>query len=234
MASHPGGYVPIRGKSPGFVCPRRLSFSLLPARRPDCGDSGHPKPLSLVHLFSGARFHNWLLGGKLMPVPRLSQGPQPHNERAARGVLADMENICLGARPRASQGRHHNPRLPVCRLGRRADASCSRNLSPPPLGIVQLVTCYRAGWHVAVHYAPPPSSSLPLLAAFSSPFTNSSCPSGFFLSLHLRYIPRVCWARSPPPPQLLLASPPPGLWTAPEPGASPPNHAGASLRTAPS
>ena len=58
----------------------------------------------------GAGLRSWLLSRGVVPVPRLSRGPRPHNEREARGVLAHMENVPPGAQTGAL---HRIPRTPL-------------------------------------------------------------------------------------------------------------------------
>lgn len=73
-------------------------------------------------------------------MPRLSRGISPHNApRGARGVLAHMVDVPLGAHAGGAHGRPRTPRLPECRPERRRGVSRSRPPSPAPWGTLQLV-----------------------------------------------------------------------------------------------
>ena len=66
----------------------------------------------------------------MVPVPRLLQGPQPHSERGACGILVHMKNTPPGARAEALPNRPRTPRLLRCCTVRHDGASRPR--APPP------------------------------------------------------------------------------------------------------
>ena len=109
-----------------------------PSSRPGCGDPDSLRPPPPARPVLGAELRSWLLGSGVVPVPRLSRGRRPHNEREARGVLAHMERVPPGARAGAL---HRIPRTPLLlsyRRERHGGASRSRVTSQAPWGILHL------------------------------------------------------------------------------------------------
>ena len=137
VALYPGCSDPIRNKTLGCAGPRRLWFPL-PSSRLGCGDPDPLGPPPPVRPALGAGLRSCLLDSGVVPVPRLSRGRRPHNEREARGVLAHMERVPPGARAGAL---HRIPRTPLLlsyRRERHGVVSRSRASSLSPWGILPL------------------------------------------------------------------------------------------------
>ena len=113
VALCPGCFGPIRTKAAGCVGPGHL-WSPFPSAPPDCEDRGRLGPLGPlppVRSVWDAGLRSRRLDSGVVPVPCLSLGPQPHNERGARGALAHLENVPPGA---LAEVLHRRPRTPLC------------------------------------------------------------------------------------------------------------------------
>ena len=96
-----GGSIPRLFWSHPYQSPRLRGsshlWSPLPSAPPDCKDPGRLGPLPPVRPVWDEGFLSRPLNSVVVPMPCLSQGPQPHNERGARGDRAHMENVPPGA-----------------------------------------------------------------------------------------------------------------------------------------
>ena len=178
----------------------KLASSLVPPpiREPDRDYPGSLGPLPPVRPVSGAGLRSGFLGTAVVPVPRLSQGSPPHNERGACDAPAYIENVPPDVRAGYLQDRHHT----LCLPGRHGGAFRFRVPPLTPWEILQLV---RPHLVTSSHCGSSPSNYLALCSPVSLPSTTSSRPSGFCFSITPAMSPisarlAPCTRRVPPPP----------------------------------